>query len=135
MIGTKTKYIVYALVLGGIIWMLKDSFSQPGVADLNGSFKERAFYRNENNTGPIVRIYAVSLNDTLWKEMEAYGNLMPHNKYGTTRVFYFSEKKQFPDILSETSPHFDPKFNKYCLGVYEKNGMGEISLIKFPFNN
>jgi hypothetical protein len=51
-------------------WIMVDSFSQPGVGDLKGEFKEVSFYRNENNTGPIIRIYAVYSPDSLWEEME-----------------------------------------------------------------
>ncbi|MHC2992027.1 hypothetical protein OB13_10670, partial [Pontibacter sp. HJ8] len=84
MSSKSTKYTLLAISAALVIWFIYDSFSLPSVDDLKGDFKEVAFYRNENNTGPIVRIYAVTVADTLWKEMQAYGDYMPHTKYGNT---------------------------------------------------
>lgn len=123
----KSKYILIILVLGILFYMLKDSFTQPGIKELKGHFTERAFYRNENNTGPIMRVYAVSVSDTLYSEMVEYGNLMPHTKYGTTTVYFFKASKPFPTKLTESPPHFDSAFGADCIGVYEKNGMSKIS--------
>ena len=126
----KSKYLFIIIVLAGLFWMLKDSFTQPGVQDLKGNFKEAAFYRNENNTGPVIRIYAVSVADTLYKEMLDYGNLMPHTKYGTTTVYFFSNSLPVPKTLSSDTPHFNPAFSANCIGVYEKNGMSQVSFTK-----
>ena len=123
----KIKYLLTIIVLVGIAWMLKDSFSQPGTKDLAGDFKELDFYRNENNTGPIIRIYAVSVSDTLYKEMVAYGNLQPHTKYGTTKIYFFRKRLPKAININSAEPYFDQKFNRYCIGVYEKNGMGNVS--------
>jgi len=106
----KSKYLLFILVFAGLFWMLKDSFTQPGINDLKAGFKETAYYRNENNTGPVIRLYAVSVSDTLYKEMVEYGNFMPHTKYGTTIVYFFKKEKPFPTELSGISPHFDPAF-------------------------
>lgn len=129
----KTKYLLIIAVIAGLFWMLKDSFTQPGVKDLKGSFTEVAFYRNENNTGPVIRVYAVSVSDTLYKEMLEYGNLMPHTKYGTTKVYFFDNKLPVPQKLSGNEPHFARSFNAGCIGVYEKNGMSKVSFNKNPF--
>jgi hypothetical protein len=123
----KGKYLIIILVVAGLGWMLKDSFNQPGVNDLRGNFKELAFYRNENNTGPVMRVYAVSVADTLYKEMLSYGNLMPHTKYGTTTVYFFKAGLPAPAQLNAVNPHFDQSFSKNCIGVYEKNGMSQVS--------
>ena len=126
----KSKYLFIIVAVAGLFWMLKDSFTQPGVQDLKGNFKEAAFYRNENNTGPVIRIYAVSVIDTLYKEMLAYGDLMPHTKYGTTTVYFFSNSLPVPNTLVSDRPHFNPAFAANCIGVYEKNGMSQVSFMK-----
>jgi len=126
----KSKYLFIIVAVAGLFWMLKDSFTQPGVKDLKGNFKEAAFYRNENNTGPVIRIYAVSVIDTLYKEMLAYGDLMPHTKYGTTTVYFFSNSLPVPNTLVSDTPHFNPAFAANCIGVYEKNGMSQVSFMK-----
>ena len=126
----KSKYILILAVIAGLAWMLKDSFNQPGVKDLKGNFTETAFYRNENNTGPVLRVYAVSVDDTLYNEMLAYGNLMPHTKYGTTTVYFFNSNSPVPKALKAEEPHFDQAFKANCIGVYQKNGMSKVSFSK-----
>ncbi|RAU83674.1 hypothetical protein [Pontibacter arcticus] len=133
MSGQKLKYILAAIAAVLIIWFISDSFSQPGVNDLNGDFKEVAFYRNENNTGPIIRVYAVTVNDTLWQEMEQYGNFMPHTKYGNTQVYFFSDKNPAPKQVNGTAPYFEESFKTLCLARYEKDSMGKISFLKKPY--
>jgi len=126
----KSKYLLIIAVIAGLAWMLKDSFTQPGVKDLKGNFTETAFYRNENNTGPVLRVYAVSVSDTLYKEMLKYGDLMPHTKYGTTTVYFFNNNLSFPKSLKGDEPHFDQAFSANCIGVYQKNGMSKVSFSK-----
>ena len=126
----KSKYLLIIAVIAGLAWMLKDSFTQPGVKDLKGNFTETAFYRNENNTGPVLRVYAVSVSDTLYKEMLKYGDLMPHTKYGTTTVYFFNNNLPVPKSLKGDEPHFDQAFSANCIGVYQKNGMSKVSFSK-----
>lgn len=133
MSGKKLKYILIAIAAVLVFWFISDSFSQPGPQDLNGDFKEVAFYRNENNTGPIVRLYAVTVADTLWQEMRQYGDYMPHTKYGTTRVYFFRKGSPVPEKLFPGEENFDPKLNAYCLGSYEKDAMSQVSFKKDPF--
>lgn len=133
----KSKTILYGIILFVlvlVVWIGLDTFSQPGIKDLKGIYSEIASYRNENNTGPIVRIYAVHTPDTLWQEMEAFGNFMPHTKYGKTLVFFFSDLQQTPEQVNPSPPHFGEQYEKYCIGKYEKSAMGETSMIKYPFN-
>ena len=118
------------LVVALSLWQM---LSQPGVGDLAGDYKEVAMYRNENNTGPIVRIYAVTTPDTLWQEMKAYGELMPHTKYGTTTVYFFSAIGEAPKQLSPGDENFESRYKAYCLARYEKNNMGQVAFIRFPF--
>ncbi|WP_353717312.1 hypothetical protein [Dyadobacter sp. 676] len=121
--------LMLAIIIGYIVY---DSTSQPTVDDLQGGFREVAMYRNENNTGPIVRVYAVTVEDTLSKDMARYGDLMPYTKYGTTTVYFFDAGKPFPNSLTATEPHFDKKFAPNCLAVYRKDANGQVSLDKRP---
>lgn len=131
----RTKYIFAAVVIVIVGWMIADSFLQPGTADLKGDLKELAFVRNEQNTGPVIRIYAVSLQDTLWNSMQSYGNYMPHTKYGLTRVYFFLNNGPLPKSgdLSVEADNLPDNLKAACVAVYEKNVMGKVSLIRYPF--
>ena len=124
--------IALATIITIIIWT---SFSQDTVNDLSGDFKEMAFFRNENNTGPIIRKYAVSLTDTLWQEMEQYGQMMPYTKYGTTTVFYFIQGSNIPQSLNLSSPSFDVQYQSSCVGKFERNATGVSSFTRYPFRS
>ena len=127
------KYIFIVVVVIMVGYMLWDSFLQPGVNDLPGNFKEVTFYRNEQNTGPVVRIYAVTVADTLWNEMVAYGNYQPHTKYGNTKVYFFSNSSAAPTKLFEGDRNFSREFEDNCIARYEKDAMSQVSLVKYPF--
>lgn len=116
-----------------ITWLIKDTFTQRNVTDLNGSFTQKASYRNENNTGPIQRIYSVTVRDIANAEFETYGNLMPHSKYGNTKVYFFKEGEASPTKLYPGNLNFDPVFKKNCIAVYEKSAMGNFGVILNPF--
>lgn len=126
----KVKYLLIVVVVAGLIWMLGDSFTQPGVSELKGNFSEITFFRNENNTGPVMRVYAVSVADTLYNEMISYGNLMPHTKYGTTTVYFFKTGAPAPTTLKADKPQVPEEFKTSCIGVYEKDGMSKVSFSK-----
>ena len=126
------KWCLGLLVAGLIFYILSSSLTQPGVQDLKGGFDQVAFYRNENNTGPIVRIYAVTVADTVWEEMKKYGQLMPHSKYGTTKVYFFLKNGHpVPDEVFPGERNFAQKYDKTCLAKYEMNSMGRRSFIKY----
>ncbi|GAB3648887.1 hypothetical protein GCM10028791_13410 [Echinicola sediminis] len=132
----KTKRLYYLLGLAVsvlIVWMVSDTFTQPGVSDLSMEFVEKAKYRNENNTGPIKRVYAVAVTDTLWAEMEKYGRLMPHTKYGNTQVYFFLGEMNTPLKVEEAMPYFEKQFEEHCVGRFEKKAMGEEGFKKYPF--
>ncbi|GAB3589073.1 hypothetical protein [Hymenobacter daeguensis] len=117
-----------------LIWLIADAASEPGVQDLQGGFQEVALYRNENNTGPIQRIYAVTVADpTRWAEMQQYGQYMPHTKYGNTRVYFFSADRPAPTQVQPGAQPFAPAFRTNCLAVFEKDLMGAVSFKKQPF--
>lgn len=131
------KYKAYILLLSvliiiAIIW---NAITEPGIKDLKSDFKEIAFIRNEQNTGPVIRIYAVSLNSEDWKEMEQYGNYMPHTKYGTTRIYFFLNNREIPEELNFGEVNIPEKYKKNCIAIYEKDGMSQTSIRKYPFNN
>ncbi|GGF41774.1 hypothetical protein [Echinicola rosea] len=129
----KLYYLIGILVLVLLVWMVNDTFTQPGVKDLHTTFREVSAYRNENNTGPIRRIYAVEVSDTVWHELEQYGKLMPHTKYGKTQVYFFMENTQAPEDINGEEPYFDPARYPDCIGKYEKKAMGEEYFKKYPF--
>ena len=113
--------------------MLWNAFTQKGINDLETQFEQVDFYRNENNTGPVKRVYIVTVSDTAWSELEAYGNFQPHNKLGSTEVFFFLQGSPYPAEINGTAPYFSESFNKAVVARYEKNASGLVSLRKFPF--
>ena len=131
------KYKVYILAVSvliviSIIW---NTITEPGIKDLKSDFKEIAFIRNEQNTGPVIRIYAVSLKTENWEEMEQYGNYMPHTKYGTTRIYFFLNKSEIPEELNFGEVNIPERYKKNCIAIYEKDGMSQSLIRKYPFNN
>ncbi|MFT2008389.1 hypothetical protein ACMA1I_06920 [Pontibacter sp. 13R65] len=129
----KLKYILVAIAAALVLWFIFDSFSQPGPQDLKGDFKEVAMYRNENNTGPIVRVYAVTVADTLWQEMQQYGDFMPHTKYGNTKVYFFQQGTNVPEQVTAGKANIPAAYQQYCLARYEKDAMGQVSFVRQPF--
>ncbi|MGQ7857290.1 hypothetical protein ACUN24_23870 [Pedobacter sp. WC2501] len=130
------KSFVYFFVAGILVlifFMVKDVFDQPGIGDMKAGFKEIIKYRNANNTGPVQRIYIVTVKDSIWKEMEDYGNLMPHTKYGNTKVYFFMQNGNVPNTLAPGEVNFDPQFNKNCIALFEKSAMSQVAFNKYPF--
>jgi hypothetical protein len=121
---------VFAVVL--VFILIRNMINQPGINDMKSSFKEIAKYRNDNNTGPIQRIYVVTVKDTIWKELEDYGNFMPHTKYGNTKVYFFMDNTDAPTHLEPGKVNFDMLYNKNCIAVYEKSAMGQSGFVKYP---
>jgi hypothetical protein len=123
-------FVISALIIFAIVW---NTISEPGIKDLKSDFKEVAFIRNEQNTGPVIRIYAVSLKTENWEEMEKYGNYMPHTKYGTTKIYFFLNDKEVPEELSLGEINISEQYQKNCIAVYEKDGMSQSSIRRYPF--
>ena len=130
----RLRTIIGCILVLAAAYFLYDSLSQPNVKTLAGNFRETASYRNPNNTGPIRRIYTVTVEDTLWKEMQQYGEMMPYTKYGVTTVYFFRDDMPAPDSLSPAPPYFDRRFREQCLGVYEKDAMSSVTFIRYPFS-
>lgn len=129
----KPKYLVFIAIVLLLGWFVFDSLSQPGVGDLKGGFQQVASYRNENNTGPIVRVYAVTVADTLWQQMRQYGDFMPYTKYGNTKVYFFRQGQPVPKEVRPGDVSFAPDFDKNCLAKYEKEVMGNVTFQRYPF--
>lgn len=126
---TKKQLIGAILSIAFIGFMLltdSTNFSQP--AKLTGGFTETGFYRNENNAGPVIRIYAVSVKEPNEAQYESYGNAMPHTVHGTTKVFFFDANYPAPSTLDFNEPHFDT-LRYHPIKRYEKNGVGDVRLL------
>lgn len=128
----KPKYLALVAIALLASWFVYDSLSQPTGQDLPGNFQEVASYRNENNTGPITRVAAVTVADTLWSEMRQYGDLAPYTKYGKTTIYFFQQGQPVPQAVQPGEVNFSPEFNKSCLAKYEKGAMSNVSFEKYP---
>lgn len=129
----KIFLVIVVLVIIGFI--VKTTFNQTNFKNLKGGFSQKASYRNDNNTGPIQRIYVVTVKDSLAAQLLAYGNLMPHNKYGNTKVYYFLSNSNYPTEIYPGKQNFNQKYNEFCFALYEKSAIGNIALVNFPFKN
>jgi len=109
-----------------VILIGKESLSQPGMERFEGKYKALGSYRNENNTGPVIRVFAVKAIDSDLEWMEDYGNSLPHTKYGRTIVFFFADEIDQEIILSPKEPHFMSALQPYLIASYEKTAMGEV---------
>lgn len=129
------KINIFLILLGSglLIWMLKGTFFQPGPGDLKAGFRDAAHYRNENNTGPVQYVFSVAIKDTIWAEMETFGNYKPHHKGGSTKVYYFLEGSPIPLQLTPGKMNFDNSFNASCIAMYEKTPVGNVIVTRYPF--
>ncbi len=125
------KRIGVGLVVMLIFIMVWSSISEPGKNDLDTQFQEEFFVRNENNTGPVQRRYLVTVSDTIWNDLERFGNLMPYTKLGSTEVFFFRTGSNHPTKLNLKGEPFPKKYESALLAVYLKNTMGKVSLKKY----
>ena len=128
----RNRFLLFIL-LGVVVIIVWNFLSQPGVKDLKGDFREISFIRNEQNDGPVIRIYAVSVSGEYWDEMQRYGDFMPHTKYGNTKVYFFKDSGGLPSTLNLLEPQVPQEFQSDCLAVYEKDGMSQVSFRKYPF--
>jgi len=128
----KLKLILAGIALIFVLYFVYDSFTQPGINDLEGGYKELAVYRNENNTGPVVRIYAVSVNQVDPTEMQQYGEFMPYTKYGTTTVYFF-KGDSLPEKVYPGEANFDQAYEENCIAVYKKDASGIVTFQPLPF--
>jgi hypothetical protein len=123
-IGALLVFIVVAIIIGS-------SLTESGPNDLDVQFEEIDFVRNENNTGPVIRRYLVAVSDTIWADLQSYGDLMPYSKLGETEVYYFLEGTAMPQSINLQGPPFDQAFESSLIGRYTKNNMGQSTLKKY----
>ena len=116
------------IVLGVLGLIVKESFSGQGVADYQDQFEEIGYFRNENNTGPILRVYAFRTKEQDPKVLKSFADLLPHTKYGRTLVFFVNQSVKAPVALSPESPHFPASLSPSIFAKYEKTPMGEQQL-------
>lgn len=118
-------YLIGFVVLILLVQIIRSSFSNPGAQAFEGKFEEAGFYRNENNTGPVVRVYAIRVLDTEIEWMREFAEAQPHTKYGRTLVFFFSPDLKQKVELSPQEPFFSAELQPYLLAKFEKTPMGE----------
>jgi hypothetical protein len=126
----KAILFISVIIISLIFYSL---FSTETINSLKGGFKELAFVRNENNTGPIIRIYAFSVEDTLWTEMQKHADLLPHTKYGTTEVYYFLNDDSLDAELKLNMSGLSQEAKPKCLFRAIKDGQSRLEYIKNPF--
>ena len=129
----KKNLFIIIIVLAIIGWTTNQVFFSNEIGDLAGGFTEVSSYRNENNTGPIQRIYAVTVKDTANAKLIDYGNSKPHSKYGNTKVFFFVSNADVPPKLFPGEINFEEKYKAGCFALYEKSAMGNFGLLKNPY--
>lgn len=122
---TKIFGILIFLIIALILW---SSLNEKGIDGLQVKFSELDMVRNENNTGPVLRRYLVSVSDTIWTDLERYGNLMPYTKLGKTEVYYFLEGSPTPSQIRLNGAPFDDRFESYLVAIYQKGNMGQVRL-------
>lgn len=105
--------------------IIRSSLSQPGNERFEGKYEQLGFYRNENNTGPVQRVFAVKVLDADTEWMKEFGEAQPHTKYGKTFVFFFSGEVPSTFDLSAKEPYFSSEYLPFLVAKYEKTPMGE----------
>lgn len=123
------KWLSFFIILTLVV-ILFDSqmLSQP--SKLKGNFKEVAFYRNENNDGPVIRIYSVTVENPEGANYKGYGDAMPYTLHGNTKVYFFDIKHTAPTQLRFNYPHFDTSQYK-PIKIYERNGADQKNIRDF----
>lgn len=113
------------MILILVYQIISSSLSQPGLEQFEGKYEELGFYRNENNTGPVVRVFAIRALDPSQEWMNEFADAQPHTKYGRTIVLFFSPDLNEKIALSPQEPFFPEKFRPFLLAQFEKTPMGE----------
>ena len=126
----KIAVLISIALLIGIIYI---TFNQPGDERFSTKFKEISLLRNENNTGPINRIYAVYVQDYDWNDIEAYAAAKPYTKYGSTKVYFFTEDYSDRSFLTWQSPNVPISRQEACIALYHKENNGRVTFRKYPF--
>lgn len=128
----KNRWI--GLILSVVLLLVAIDLLRQGQASFETNFVEVLSYRNPNNTGPIHRIYVISVSEENWDEMLQYGSRSPHSKYGMTTLYFFREDGPLPTNINPIKPHIEADFEQHCLARYEKQAMGQENFERYPFN-
>ncbi|MFC3878598.1 hypothetical protein ACFOSV_00330 [Algoriphagus namhaensis] len=123
-------WIITAVVLATVYYIVSESLSQPGLERFKGKIEERGFYRNENNTGPVLRVFAAEVIGGDLALMKEYGDAMPHTKYGKTIVFFLEQDEMNSIEISSQSPYLPVELQSRVLATYSKSPMGEASIVE-----
>ncbi|QYH37715.1 MULTISPECIES: hypothetical protein [unclassified Algoriphagus] len=124
--STRILYLLLSLsVLALVVYILKESFTQPGLDRFEGKYEELGFYRNENNTGPVLRIYAIKVLNEEGDWMREFAEMQPHTKYGKTLVYFFSPEAPSKIELTPKYPYFQANLEPLVLASFEKSPMGQ----------
>ncbi|HLQ99036.1 MAG TPA: hypothetical protein VK102_01575 [Sphingobacterium sp.] len=119
--STRGWWIIIPLILV-LVYFIYDGFTQKGLKDVPGGFKEEAFVRNEQNKGGIIRIYAVSVADIQNAQYDEAADLFPVNDYAsTTTVYFFDKNNGYPSELTLEPPHFDTTAYK-AISIIKRTG-------------
>ena len=127
----KIIVLIFLALILGIIYI---TFNQPGDERFSTQFQEITFLRNENNTGPINRIYAIYVQDSIWKDLESYAAAKPYTKYGSTKVYFFIKDYSDKSFLSWQEPNVAVAQQEGCIALYHKENNGRVTFRKYPFN-
>jgi hypothetical protein len=118
-------FLVGITVVVVLFLIVKESFSGTGTEAYQEQFVELGYYRNENNTGPVLRLYAYRALTADPAVMKEFADLLPHTKYGRTLVFFFDDAVIDSVTLSPKAPHISTILAPQLLATYEKTPMGE----------
>lgn len=127
----KILFNFLALLVGIVIYkIIALSLTQPGLKQWEGKYEELDYFRNENNTGPVIRVLAIRVLDEDLEWMKEFGDAQPHSKYGRTLVFFFKPTLSEKIELASKEPFFDEKLRTYLVAQYEKTSMSESRFLK-----
>ena len=129
----KMKKIIIGVIALCIIAITYSVLTMESIHSLEGDFQKLGYVRNENNTGPVHRVYAFTVEDSLWNTMKKHLDLLPHTKYGTTEVFYFLPESSLEVVVSLNAPKLNEQAEKKYIAYGVKNGQGKIIFKKNPF--
>ncbi len=130
----KIGKIIFLIGIALFLSIIYITFNQPGEERYAVEFKEIDFLRNENNTGPINRIYAIYVQDSAWQDMASYAASKPYTKYGSTKVFFFIKEYSGQTFLSWNNDHIPENIRRDCIASYHKENNGRVRFLKYPFS-
>lgn len=118
-------FLLGITVVAVLFLIVKESFSGTGTSAYQKQFVELGYFRNENNTGPVLRLYAYRALTSDPAVMKEFADLLPHTKYGRTLVFFFEDAVIDSVALSPEAPHILPSLQSQLIATYEKTPMGD----------